>query len=425
MKALSLATVFAALSGFIVIYLASWTLDETGYAEFQVYWGLFFACTGILDGLMQETTRAVSAAKESGRRGNADPWRPAVILGFTALLIVAISGFWWIPMLVTGHTLSATALMALGLLFYAFQTVLSGILSGLGLWSRYAWLVALDSGIRLLLALVAWLAGWHLFAFLIITVIGAASWLLILGSSATVRKSLRVAVDVDRGKLARRAGSAMVSTGASAVLITGFPVLVGFTSDSDAGVAVGLAGLLNAVTLTRAPILVPLQRFQSALIVRFVANRHTLYSALMAPVAAVLGLGVVGAGAAWLLGPWILDTFFKPELWVPGPILAVLTFASACTGVLMITGAATLAVERHRAYALGWLSATIIAVGVLSLPLVLEARVCAALLIGPVVGAGVHLLAVRGAGTAGTAHRAETADPTAAGAGTAEPDQLS
>lgn len=395
MRALSLATVFAALSGFVVIYLASWTLDDQGYAEFQAYWGLFFACTGFLDGLMQETTRAVSAARETERRGDANPWRLGVILGFAALLVVAVSGFWWMPMLVTGSTGSATALIAIGLLFYTFQAVLSGILSGLGLWTRYAWLVALDSGIRFVLALAAWLLGWNLVAFLIITVIGAASWLVILASSAEARQAIRAGVDVDRASLARRVGSAMLATGASAVLITGFPVLVQATSPTEAGTVVSVAALMQAVTLTRAPILVPLQRFQSALIVRFVSNRQNLYSALLTPVSAVLGLGVLGGGLAWLIGPWILDTFFRDGLQVPGLILAVLTFASACTGALMITGSATLALERHRAYVTGWLSATVIALAVLLLPFSLELRVCVSLVIGPVVGVLVHLVAVR------------------------------
>ncbi|MGP6174765.1 lipopolysaccharide biosynthesis protein [Corynebacterium sp. A21] len=411
MRALSLATIFAALSGFVVIYLASWTLDNQGYAEFQAYWGLFFACTGFLDGLMQETTRAVSAAKETGRRGNANPWRLGIILGFSALLIVAASGFWWMPMLVTGSTGSATTLIAIGLLFYTFQAVLSGILSGLGLWTRYAWLVALDSGVRLVLALGAWLLGWNLLSFLLITVIGAASWLVILASSAEARQAIRTGVDVDRASLARRVGSAMLATGASAVLITGFPVLVQATSEPDAGTMVTVAGIINAVTLTRAPILVPLQRFQSALIVRFVSNRGNLYSALLTPVAVVLGIGVLGGGLAWLIGPWILDTFFKPELGVPGPILGALTFASACTGTLMITGSATLALEQHRAYVTGWIAATAIALVVLMLPLALETAVCAALLIGPLIGILVHLVAVR-SGAATPTNPVSTADHT-------------
>ncbi len=396
MRSLSLATVFAALSGFVVIYVASWALDNEGYRQFQVYWGLFFACTGFLDGIMQETTRGVSAARETKRSGDARPWRFGVIVAFAALLIIGITGFWWLPGLVPGNAASATVFLGLGLASYTFQAVLSGILSGLGLWNQYAWLVALDSGIRLVLAVIAWAAGWTMLAFLLITVVGAATWLVVLVGSAEARKAVSAGMDVDAAALARRAGSAMLATGASAVLITGFPVLVGATYSPDAGDVVTVAGMINAVTLTRAPILVPLQRFQSALIVRFVENRGRLYSALLTPVAVVLGVGLLGAAAAWLIGPWILETFFKEGLEAPGLILAVLTFASACTGSLMITGTATLAVERHRAYVAGWITASVVAFAVLLLPLSLEVGVCVALILGPAAGGLVHLSALRG-----------------------------
>lgn len=395
MRALSLATIFAGLSGFIVIYVATWALDLEQAEEFQAYWGLFFACTGFLDGLLQETTRAVSSSRGTGKNLGGKPWRLGTLLGFAALAIVALSGFWWMPLLVTGSTGTAIALMAVGLLSYTFQAVLSGILSGLGLWNRYAWLVALDSGIRLVLAVLAWAAGWTMLAFLLITVIGAASWLVILGLSTQVRQVLRAGVDVAAGAFARRVGSAMLATGASAVLITGFPVFIKATSGPGAGTTVTVAGLILAVTLTRAPILVPLQRFQSALIVRFVENRDRVYSALLTPVAAVFGLGVLGGAAAWLVGPWILANFFDEGYEVPGLILAILTFASACTGSLMITGAAALAAEQHRAYVSGWALASVAAFAVLLLPLPLETGVCAALIIGPVAGMMVHLAALR------------------------------
>ena len=286
---------------------------------------------------------------------------------------------------------AATGFLAFGLLTYAFQAVLSGVLSGLGLWRRYAWLVALDSGVRLVLALVAWQLGGGLPAFLVITVVGALSWLIVLWGVPR-----GVLVDVSRTALTRRAGSAMLATGASAALITGFPVFVQSTSEPGAGTVVTVAGIINAVTLTRAPILVPLQRFQSALIVRFVEQRDTLYRALAVPVLAVLGLGVVGAVLALLLGPWILDTLFQPDLFVPGGLLAVLTFASACTGSLIVTGAATLASELHRSYVVGWVTASVVAFGVLWLaPLSLEAGVCVALTVGPLAGGLVHALALR------------------------------
>lgn len=398
MRSLSLATVFAALSGFVIIYLASWALGNEEYAAFQAYWGLFFAATGFLDGIMQETTRGVSSARDTGRRGGGRPWRLAGFIGAGVLVAALVVGFFWMPLLLRGHapTSVATAFLAFGLFTYAFQAVLSGVLSGMGLWRQYAGLVALDSGVRLLLAMLAWQLGWGMPAFLLITVIGALSWTVVLLVSTRAR--VPALVDVSRSILTRRAGSAMLATGASAALITGFPVFVQSTSAPDAGTWVTVAGIINAVTLTRAPILVPLQRFQSALIVRFVEQRGNLYGALAAPIGAVLGLGAAGGALAWLIGPWILETFFKDGLQVPGLILAVLTFASACTGSLMVTGAATLASELHRAYVTGWVVASAVAFGILWLaPLSLEASVCTALVVGPVAGGLVHAVALRGA----------------------------
>lgn len=395
MRALSLATVFAALAGFVVMYLASWTLDPGGFAAFQAYWGLFFAATGALDGLMQETTRGVSAARSTGQHGSGRPWRLGAWIGGTVLVVALLIGMVWLPSLMRGEAPAplATMFLAFGLLTYAFQAVLSGILSGLGLWNRYAGLVALDSGVRLLLALLAWQLGWGMSAFLVITVIGALSWLVVLRGVPR-----GVLVDVSRAAFTRRVGSAMLATGSSAALITGFPVFVQSTSEPDAGAVVTVAGIINAVILTRAPILVPLQRFQSALIVRFVEQREALLRAAAVPVLVVLGAGLLGAGAAWLLGPWILTVFFRPEYFVPGGLLAVLTFASACTGALMVTGAATLACEQHKGYVLGWATASVGAFGVLWLaPLSLEAGVCVALIAGPLLGGLVHLVSLRGA----------------------------
>ena len=67
MKALSFATVFAALSGFVLMLIAARALGDVRSAELMAYWGLFFACTGFIDGLMQETTRAVARRQATQR----------------------------------------------------------------------------------------------------------------------------------------------------------------------------------------------------------------------------------------------------------------------------------------------------------------------------------------------------------------------
>ena len=390
MRYLSLATVFAAASGFVVMWIASWALDaESGYNYFLAFWGLFFAATGLIDGITQETTRAVAASRQTQARGTANPWKLGGAIGAVLAGAALAVGAVGMGRIVPSNPGAATGLLAFGLLSYAFQAVLSGILSGSGLWSRYAALVAMDSGVRLVLAVVVWALGGGLVEFLVITVIGALSWILILALSP-----VRVTLDVDRATFVRRVASAMVASGASAALITGFPTAASaaFPAATAATGGAAVAAINNAVMLTRAPVLVPLQRFQSALVVRFVRQRGRVYQALAAPVAAILGVGLAGFAAAWAVGPWILRVAYKPELFVDGLTLGLLTFASAFMGMLMITGVAVLALERHGFYVAGWLAATATAFAVLFLaPWGVTATVVAALFAGPVVGTLVHL----------------------------------
>lgn len=384
MKKLSLATVFAAVSGFVVLWVAQWALDaDTDYRYFAAFWGLFFASAGLIDGITHETTRAVAASRESGRAGDASPWRFAAALAAGVVVAFLAGGAVFMPGVVPSAPAQATALLIFGLASYVFQAALSGVLSGARLWDRYAGLVALDSGVRLVLALVAWWAGWGLPAFLVITVVGAVSWVLFL------RRDLRAAVDVDKRAFARRVGSAMLASGASAALITGFPTAANAAFPLSEGAAV--SAIINAVILTRAPVLVPLQRFQSALVVRFVEQRERVYAALAGPIAAVLGVGAVGFAAAWLIGPWILRAAFKPEMFVPGVVLGALTFASAFMGALMVTGVAVLAQEKHGWYVAGWIVASVVAFALMfTLPFGVAATVVIALFAGPLAGSAVH-----------------------------------
>lgn len=394
MRNLSLATLFSAAAGFILIWVASWALDvETEFRYFTAFWGVFFASTGLIDGITHETTRAVASARDTGVKGSANPWRFASMVAAFVVIAVIAAGFWIMRTLVPMSPGLATSLFVFGLVSYIFQAVLSGILSGANLWDQYAGLVALDSGIRLVLALAAWGLGWGLPAFLMITVAGAVSWLVILGASHSARLNIRVALDVDRPAFLTRVLTAMVASGASAALITGFPTAVSAAfPDNDTAVSIMVGAINNAVMLTRAPVLVPLQRFQSALVVRFVEKRKHVYQALLAPVAAVLGLGAVGFIAAWIVGPWILRLAYKPELFVGGLTLGLLTFASAFMGTLMITGVAVLALERHGWYLAGWVTASVAAFAVLFLaPWGVVQSVVAALFVGPLAGALVHV----------------------------------
>lgn len=394
MKYMTLATLIAGISGFVVIIVAARAFgDNTALAEeFTAFWGFFFAGTGILTGLTQETTRAVANGSRVrstlGDQAVATPLKLAGGIAIVSVIVVLLSSPLWLETVLDSHQISGLWLLALGLGSYSIQACVAGILSGNELWRQYAGMITLDTASRMVVALIAWMAGWQLLAFLIITVMGAVSWLVLIAMSAPLRAALFSPADVSVSQFLRRAGTAMAASGATAVLITGFPTIVRFTHPESQDAAVASAAIIYAVVLTRAPLLVPLQQLQSALIVRFVETRSV--SALAKPLGLVWLIGLVGAILAWAIGPWLMVSIVGPSYFVPGHLLALLTIGAACTASLMTTSAATIAVDRHGVYLAGWVVATIVAVAALALSPTLSQGAWLALTTGPLLGLSVH-----------------------------------
>ena len=392
MRAMSIATVIVALAGYAIVTIAAQALDKPGYEAFMVYWSLFFMLTGLLDGLMQESARAVTAAKAtSPAQHTARPFALTGAIAGVVGAIIVLTGFWWAPIIAPDSQAWGIGLMLVGLVSYTFQATVCGLLSAAQQWKSFAWLISVDSVVRLVLAAIAWVLGWQLLAFFIVTVLGAATWLLALILSPSTRSLLPSRADVATKAFLRRVVQAMVASGANAVLITGFTVLLKFTTDSTTAQG-ALGATITAVTLTRAPILVPLQRFQPALIVHFTENRHKILAAAAKPMAAVLALGIVGAIAAYFLAQPIMRIFFPEDLISAQWALAALTLASAGTALLMVTGSAALAADRHGLYSAGWIAATILAIVLLSVPASPEVRSILALGAAPLLGIIIHLI---------------------------------
>jgi O-antigen/teichoic acid export membrane protein len=248
-----------------------------------------------------------------------------------------------------------------------------------------------DAATRLGLAVAAYVLDWGLAGYLWATVGGSLAWLLLLAVSPAVRSAARLRTAGAVSGFLRGAAHSIAAAGASAILVMGFPVLLKATS-GQLGAAGGV--VILAVTLTRAPLLVPMTAMQGNLIAHFVDHRDARLRALLGPAAIVVGLGAVGVVAASLVGPWILRVAFGPEYVTSGALLAWLTAAAVSIALLTLTGAAAVAAALHRAYAIGWVGATVAATLLLSLPLGLETRTVLALLCGPLVGIAVHLTAL-------------------------------
>lgn len=360
---------------------------------FGVYWGALGVVTGAAYGLLQETTREVRLARYSdvvaGPRIH--PLRAAGLIGVVTGALVAGTSPLWSRHVFGEATWLSVGLISVGLAGFCAQATLMGALAGFDRWAHYGALMVTDAVTRLTVAAAAVVMGWGLSGFLWATTAGAGSWMLMLMASPTARAAAAQRTPGGLGGFVRGAAHSITAAGASAILVMGFPVLLKATT-SQLGEAGGV--IILAVTLTRAPLLVPLSAMQGNLIAHFVDQRTRRLQALIAPALLISGIGAVGVLAGGFTGPWLLRVGFGPDYNASGALVAWLTAAAVIVAMLTLTGTAAVAASLHRAYSLGWLGATVASTLLLLLPLALETRTVVALLCGPLVGIVIHLVAL-------------------------------
>lgn len=385
----------AAVSSTLVV-LAVPRLSPSGpdTTAFLTFWSALFAGFGVLTGVSIETTRAVTATRSSGVPGTGPRIGIAGVgfgLGFAALL--SATAAWWGPAVFKEHGVSPALVVALGCAGCAVHAAVTGALAGAARWPLYSRLVGGESAVRLVLVLGAVLAGFSLGGWQLGAALAAFTAVGFWLAAPSARDAVAVRADVPTGAFLRRLLSAAVSTGASAVLVIGFPVLMALTTSHR--VYEAAYPLLLALTLTRAPLMIPLNAFQGVAVSHFVQNRDRGAAALWPIARLVVPVGVLGAAAAWLVGPWLMRTIWGPDYRVAGLTLGLLTLAATGLAMVTLTGAVCQALGRHGVFVAGWLIAVAVAVAVLLLPWDLATRTAVALLVGPVAGIAVHLSALR------------------------------
>ncbi|TQK29205.1 hypothetical protein [Arthrobacter sp. SLBN-53] len=388
-----IATACTALCGYAVLYLAARSLEPAGFSLFGVFWGAFGLVSGAANGLLQEATREVRAARtpSAPEAPRTRPMWLAVGVGIGAAALIGVTAPLWSARVFTEHQWLSVALLSIGLGGFCLHATLLGMLAGTDRWTQYGSLMVTDAVTRVAVAVAAFVFGWGLAGFLWATVAGCLAWLIMLVCSRGARAAAALTCAGSARTFLAGASHSVAAAGASAILVMGFPVLLQATS-SELGAAGGV--VILAVTLTRAPLLVPLTAMQGNLIAHFVDQRDRKLGALLTPALVVTAIGTIGVAAAAVAGPWLLHTAFGPEYQASGALLAWLTAAATAIALLTLTGAAAVAAALHRAYATGWIGATLAAGALLLLPAALETRTVIALLCGPVVGIAVHMYAL-------------------------------
>lgn len=417
------SSLLAAVSTLVVTMIAQRALNGSELTEFLLFWAALFTVTGIITGIQPEITRAVGTARTravadraasggaaSGGATSAEGSAPqgarvvtvTAALGAIAGALVLVSSPLWAAQQIPHSAAVGVAVMAVGVFLYALQATISGVTAGEDRWYLFAAVGGLESAGRLILMFAAALMIPSLAGLEVATVVPMGLWLILAFVTVSGRRLWVARADVPAGRLTTNILWSFLSSAAAAVLMMGFPNVLKASGAAESEPVV-LGTLILAISITRSPIMIPLQAFQGVAVSAFLKQRHRPVAAFIKPAAAVVAVGAVGALAAYLVGPLLFRLIYPPaagaesayEAAASGITLGALVFASALLALMTLSGNMALAVNQHRIYLAGWVVAAAVTLSLAFLvPASLVPRAIVALAVGPVCGFVVHMVGV-------------------------------
>jgi len=371
---------------------------ESEMAAFQVFWSVLFFFSGILTGFNLEATRAISASQATAnsvtpQKGPRVVWVAGAI-SLTLALLLAATAYWWGNLQFPSHGFSLALVVAFGVAVCGVYMATGGALAGRGNWGLYAGQISGYAGLQLVLVVTIALVLHSVVAAAIGTTLSFLVWIGFLLFSPNARAAASARTSATLRELLPQLGAAALASGASAALVIGLPALTSLIMPSSIVETEG-PPLFLALTLTRAPLMIPLNAVQGVVIAHFSRRRAQGLHALWPIIRIALLVGILAVAAAWLLGPWLLNLIWGSSFVLSGPLLGVLTAGATALAVISLTGAVSQSMMLHRSFVIGWLAAVATAIALLFLPLTLSHRAALALCLGPLVGIAIHLIALR------------------------------
>jgi O-antigen/teichoic acid export membrane protein len=402
------AAIIVAIAGYVAQFLAARWLGPAHYTTFAVFGSILFIFVGTLSGAGQELIRVSRVEKlrrDSQLTTDRDHTHPrigplAIAIGAGTAVVVFLTGLVWGPLAFGHDWLSSLILLSLAGLFVSGTIALGTTFAGLARWFIYSLVVSLEGLSRLVFFVLAAFLLPTVLGFSVAAILAFAPGLLVGMLWPTLRReTLSIRSDSPLGLSTTRILRSMGASILSSVLVVGWPALLSAAAAANprGSTAASLGVLILLVTLTRAPLMVPLTSFQNALVARFTGMG---LDERRRSVALGIGIIVVGscvlAGLAALLGPLLLPLIFGHSYQAGPGLIAALTGAAAGLGIITLTGVVAITSGGHSRYLLGWLVAIIVALLVVFLaPVPFEWATVLALFAGPLAGAVVQVGALR------------------------------
>jgi len=400
--AILVATVIAGGLGYLIQALVPvWLNDPGAYLQFSVFWSTTFLLVSLLSGVQQEVTRAVrpvdvndlEVGLRAPLRAGISLFRAGAIIACAVILLMVTTAALWGPLLFSTQAYGLVGAMTLALVGYLIIAILSGEFYGLGRFSAVAATTVADAVVRAILVLVPLVLGLGLLPI----AYGVAMPFLITAVCVwgVSRRGSRgkYRLDVSIGRLLRNSGQAMLGALATGILISGLPSVLKFTSS---GLGEGtLAALILALTLSRAPLVVPLLALQSYLVVLY---RNMPTGAMLRAIrlmCAVFVATAILAFAVWWIGRDLLLRLYEAELVLDGGALAMVVASGGATAALCVVAPVLLAQGMHGRFLAAWATSAGTTAFLLtflgdSLPATIVA-----IALGPLVGCVLSLVMLR------------------------------
>jgi O-antigen/teichoic acid export membrane protein len=383
------ATVTAGVAGYLVTLVVYRFIGPAAYAVFAIFWATLYLVIGASSGVQQEITRATSPIGSLRTTHSASARNFALVAAAIIVAAIVCSAPLWVDSVFPADGWALVWPLAVGAGGYVLVAVLAGSLYGVRRWPSLFLMIVVDGLMRFGFVMIVLIFTQNVVALAWVVAVPFPLTLMVLWPFIRAGIVGRYELDTSYRTLSWNSARTVLASMATAVLVSGFPLLLGVTSRGESTVLVGQ--LIFTITLTRAPLIVTAMSLQSYFVVHFRHHRSGWWRLLLGILGVIVTGGAVLGTLGWWLGPGVFEWVSGKPFSLGGGLIAVLVASSALVGALFVTGPAVLARAQHRVYSLGWVAAALLTIGLMITPIDFLPRVALALLLGPFAGLLVHL----------------------------------